>query len=278
MPEGDTIYRAARTLHQALAGKTITRFETVLTTLSEVHFSAPVRGRKIEAVEARGKWCLMRFSGDLVLLSHMRMHGSWHLYRPGERWRQPRHAMRALIETDDYVAVAFNVPVAEFHNSRSLARHRALKSLGPDLLATDFDQAEAVRQLRASAAPDIASALLDQRVMAGVGNVFKSEILFLRGVSPFAPLTSLTGAELERIAATARELLAANAREPKRVQDPFYSASRRTAAMMNPRARLWVYGRGGKPCRKCGAAIRFARQSADARTTYWCPVCQGRVP
>ena len=274
MPEGDTIYRAARTLQQALAGKTVTRFETVLSTLAKVHVDAPVCGRRIEKVEARGKWCLMWFSGDLVLLSHMRMHGSWHIYRPGERWRQPRQAMRALIETNDFIAVAFNVRVAEFHNSRSLARHPALKSLGPDLLATNFDQAEAMRRLRGAAAPDIASALLDQGAMAGVGNVFKSEILFLCGTSPFADTNSISDAQLGRVVRTARKLLAANVRPPKGLHDPLYSRSRRTTGMMNPRAELWVYGRAGKPCRKCGAAIRSARQGTDARTTYWCPVCQ----
>src|SRR5690242_17440973 len=125
MPEGDTIYRTARALHIALAGHTVTRFETVLPGLARTDLDAPLSGRRIERSEARGKWCLMYFSGDLVLATHMRMHGSWHLYRTGEHWRLPHRDMRLLIETERYAAVAFNVPVAEFHSAHSLARHPA---------------------------------------------------------------------------------------------------------------------------------------------------------
>lgn len=276
MPEGDTIYRAARTMHAALAGRTITRFETVLPELARVDYDAPLRGRQVESVSARGKWCLMRFSGDLVLATHMRMHGSWHLYRPGEKWRRSRRDLRLLIETADWVAVAFNVPVVEFHSARSLERHPAIKSLGPDLLRSEFDVAEAVRRLRASSAPDIASALLDQQVMAGMGNVFKSEVLFVCGVNPFAAVQELSDSQLEQLTAAAQKLLSSNARPPDGSRDAFYSASRRTTGMMNPRARLWVYDRAGKPCRKCGAPIRCARQGPGARGTYWCPECQER--
>ena len=274
MPEGDTIHRAARTLHMALAGCTITRFETALPALARIDFDTPLRGRAVQSVESRGKWCLMRFSGDLVLVTHMRMHGSWHLYRPGAPWRQARPDMRVLIATPDYEAVAFNVPVAEFHTERSLGRHPVLKALGPDLIASQFDQGAAVQKLRASAAPDIASALLDQRVMAGVGNVFKSEILFLCAINPFAAVSSLTGAQLERLVTTARKLVALNARLPTQPHDAFYPGSRRTTGMMSPRARLWVYDRAGKPCRRCGTPIRVVRQGLDARGTYWCPSCQ----
>jgi endonuclease-8 len=251
MPEGDTIHRAARALHQALAGTTITRFETVLPALARVDFDAPLRGRRIESVQARGKWCLMHFSCDLVLATHMRMHGSWHLYRPGECWRQPRRDMRVLIETETYVAVAFRVPVAEFHNARSLARHPAIEALGPDLLAPDFDLAAAVRKLRASAAPEIASALLDQRVMAGAGNVFKSEILFLCATSPFAAINSLADAELERLVITARKLLASNARGCG-----YTIAPASPAANAEPQSKLRGTGQSHVP--RIGA--RFARK------------------
>ena len=276
MPEGDTIHRAARTLHAALAGKTITRFETALPALARVDFDSPLRGRRVELVSARGKWCLMHFSGGLVLVTHMRMHGSWHLYRTGEPWRRPRGDMRVLIETGSRVAVAFNVPIAEFHSPQSLERHTAIRSVGPDLAAVDFEAAEAVRRLRASTAPNVASALLDQRAMAGVGNVFKSEILFLCGTNPFAAVRSLGTLDLERIVATSRKLVVLNARAPDGPRDAFYSSSRRTTGMMNPRARLWVYDRAGKPCRKCGSLIAFAREGPGARATYWCPECQGK--
>src|SRR4029453_19105859 len=138
MPEGDTIFRAARTLHRALAGKTVVRFRTVLTQLERVDIDTPLAGRTIERVEARGKHLLIHFSGDLVLRTHMRMHGSWHIYRPGERWQRPRHQMRIVIETGVIDAVAFDVPVAEFATSAELARTPALRDLGPDVLASDF--------------------------------------------------------------------------------------------------------------------------------------------
>src|SRR5918992_4664013 len=114
MPEGDTIFRAARTLDRALAGRVVTRFESVFPHLARVDGNRPIRGRIIERVTSRGKHLLMWFSGDLVLRTHMRMNGSWHIYRPGERWQRPRHDMRIVVATDSFEAVAFTVPVAEF--------------------------------------------------------------------------------------------------------------------------------------------------------------------
>ena len=120
MPEGDTIFRAARAMNQALAGKKVKRFDSVLPKLTRIDEDVPLAGRTIESVNSAGKWNLIRFSGDLILLTHMRMNGSWHLYRPGERWQRPRSDMRIVIETADFVAVGFNVPVAEFHTEESL--------------------------------------------------------------------------------------------------------------------------------------------------------------
>src|SRR5687768_3117464 len=144
MPEGDSIYRAARTLHSVLAGQPVTRFESVFPQLTRVDHDTPLRGRIVERVEARGKHLLIWFSGDLVLRTHMRMHGSWHIYRPGERWFRPHHEMRILLETAEMHAVAFNVPVAELVTPRELARTPVLRDLGPDLLAADFVASEAV--------------------------------------------------------------------------------------------------------------------------------------
>src|SRR5437764_8448601 len=140
MPEGDTIFRTAATLQKALAGKIVTRYETMLPKID-----APLRGRTIERVVAAGKNLVIDFSGDLHLRTHMRMNGAWHIYRPGERWRRPRRDVRIVIETADFVAVGFNVPIAELLTSREL--QRALHEQGPDLLA-DFDVAEAVRRAR----------------------------------------------------------------------------------------------------------------------------------
>src|SRR5947199_8121004 len=185
MPEGDTIFRAAATLHRVLAGHVVVRFESVLPALTRVDEDHPVAGRTIDSVSSRGKHLLMQFSGDLILHTHMRMNGSWHLYRPRDRWRAPARDMRVLVATDKAVAVGFNVPVAEFLTARDLLRHKQLAALGPDLLSASFEAAEAVRLLRRRGGGAIGDALLDQRAIAGIGNVLKAEILFVSGVHPF---------------------------------------------------------------------------------------------
>jgi endonuclease VIII len=272
MPEGDTIFRAAATLHRALAGEVVTRFATVLPKLARVDEDRPIAGRTVLSAEAAGKHLLLRFSGDLVLRTHMRMSGSWHLYRPGERWRRPRAAMRIVVETAPFVAVGFDVPEAELLDARGVARHRALRALGPDLLAPEFDAAEATRRIRSRPEEAVGDAVLNQRALAGAGNVFKSEILFVAGVNPFRPVASLSAEELDAVLAIARRLLRANVGE--RAGPGAASAARRTTGRVDPSARRWVYGRGGEACRRCGDAVRFARQGRDARGTYWCPTCQ----
>src|SRR3984885_14430110 len=152
MPEGDTIYRAARALQKAMGGKVVTGFETGLAKLSRVNDDVPVVGRVVERVESRGKWLLIFFSGDLVLVTHMLMSGSWHLYRAGERWQMGRARMRVVIRVGDWEAVAFNVPIAEFHTARSLARSSQVPTLGPDVLSEEFTVAGGVARLAAFAA------------------------------------------------------------------------------------------------------------------------------
>ena len=275
MPEGDTIFRSARTLHLALADRVVTRFETVLPALRRVHEDRPIVGRTVEAVRAVGKHLLMEISGGLVLRTHMRMNGSWHIYRPEERWQRPRAALRIVVGNADYVAIAFDVPVAEFLAARELGRHRELASLGPDLLAADLDVAAVTARLRERPASAIADALLDQRTASGVGNVFKSEILFVCRIDPFRPVATLSDDEARRIVETSRELLRANVITAERTGAPAWGGSRRTTRRMDPTARLWVYGRAGKPCRNCGTAVACRTQGAHARLTYWCPRCQG---
>lgn len=272
MPEGDTIFRAARTLHRALAGRLVASFESVLPALARIDEDEPIAGRTVLAARAVGKHLLVEFSGDLTLRTHMRMNGEWHIYRPGERWQRPRIAMRVAIATDEYVAVGFNIPVAEFVRTSALGRHRELSRLGPDLLADDFDEARAVSRLRASRAPTVGDALLDQGVMAGVGNVFKSEVLFVGRIDPFRAPATLTEDEARRIVGIARELMRANVVAAPSA--PSMRAYRQTTRAMNPAARLWVYGRGGRACRLCGTPIASAKQGESARLTYWCPACQ----
>jgi endonuclease-8 len=256
VPEGDTIFRAARTLNSALAGRRVTRFETAIARLASVDDEKKVAGRTIERVVASGKNLIIDFSGDLHLRTHMRMNGSWHIYRPGERWRKRRDDMRLIIVTDAYVAVGFNIPVAEFHDSKSLARQDDLRRIGPDLLREDFDVDEAIARMRARPDAEIANVLLNQRIVAGIGNIYKSESLFLAGINPFTPVGEISDADLRRLLNIARKVLRSRVRADARDYDP------------------WVYTRGGKPCRRCGTKIARKKQGPDARSTYWCPRCQ----
>lgn len=274
MPEGDTIYRAARTLHTALAGHVVTRFETGLAQLAQIDRDEPIAGRTVDAVSSAGKHLLMTFSGGLVLRTHMRMNGSWHLYRHGEQWWRSRQSMRVRIDTADWVAVAFNVPVAEFVTPKQLDSAGPVAALGPDLLGADFDRDEAVRRLLASAHQPIALSLLDQRLVAGIGNVYKSEVLFLGGVHPFTPAGAVGREALERMMDLARGLLKDNVAEGTSGQIQTFRNLRQTNRSIDPNQNLWVYGRGGKPCRRCGTPIEMQKMGVEARSTYWCPKCQ----
>jgi endonuclease-8 len=272
VPEGDAIFRTARTLNRALAGHEVVRFESVLPALTRIHEDTPITGRTIESVTAAGKHVLMRFSGSLVLRTHMRMNGSWHIYRPGERWQRPRRDMRLLIATQGFEAIGFNIPVAEFLEPSGVARQEDLRLMGPDLLGEAFDADEAVRRFRERETLEIADALLNQRIVAGAGNVYKSEVLFLCGVDPFASVRDVGDDKLREILATARKHLCAN------VTDPMggittYRGYRRGAGR-DASERRYVYGRARKPCRKCGTLIRVKAQGPNARLTYWCPACQ----
>jgi endonuclease VIII len=272
MPEGDTIFRAARTLNRALAGQIVTRFESVFPALTRVADDRPIVGRIVDSVRAQGKHVLMTFAGGLTLRTHMRMSGSWHIYRPGESWRRPARDMRVLVGTADFVAVGFNVPVAEFLSERDLARHPELGRMGPDLLDAALDPDEARARLRARGGDAIGDALLNQRVMAGIGNVFKSEILFVAAIDPFRRVATLSDAEVDRTIGAARDLLRANVLEP--AQTLSTAIGRRTTRSLDPGEALWVYARGGKPCRRCRTPISSRKTGIDARLTYWCPVCQ----
>jgi endonuclease VIII len=272
MPEGDTIFRAAQTLHRFLSGKIVTRFESTFPAINRVDDDTPIVGRSIESVSARGKHLLIAFSGGLVLRTHMRMNGTWHIYPAGEKWRRPRREMRVLVGTADAVAIGFNVPVAELLTARAMARHDVLQSLGPDLLDESFDKEEALRRMRAHNADPIGDVLLNQRVIAGAGNVFKCEILFAAGVDPFKTVASIDDETLGRVLDVAVAQLKANVLSPSQTLSPAFG--RRTTRSLDPAEKLWVYGRGGRPCRTCGTPIRSRAAGLDARLTYWCPACQ----
>lgn len=267
MPEGDTILRAARILHRALAGSIVTKFEPRTAPAMRAFKTGST---SITRVDAAGKNLLMFFSDGFVLRTHMRMSGAWHLYRHGEKWRAPSHLVRAVIETEDWVAIAVSVPVVEWVKERDLAHHAPVANLGPDLLRDPFDDEEVIRRARLFPDIGIAEVLLDQTVVAGIGNVFKSETLFAANVSPFAAVSTLTDDVLRRVIAIARRQMRANVGPD--------SGGRATTGRMNPDEPLWVYRRAGLTCRVCGETIEMKRTGPNARSTYWCPACQPASP
>ena len=269
MPEGDTIYRTARTLRAALAGQPV---EAVRTAVPGIVALRPDRlvGQTVESVDSRGKHLLIAFSpSGLVLHTHMRMTGSWHLYRPGDPWRRPAGVARFVLSTPAWVAVCFAAPVVELLSSSQLAAHPALSRLGPDALGSDPDLTEARRRLDERAASTIGEALLDQAVLAGVGNVYKCEVLFIHRVDPWAKVADVPGPTRDALLATAQQLLARNVA-------PGAFPARVTTAVEHPARgqRLHVYGKAGRPCPRCGTRISADRQGDLARITFWCGHCQ----
>ncbi len=270
MPEGDTLFRTAAGLRPYLVGREVERARAQGP--GPVPQVARLVGQRVAAVESQGKNLLIRFDNGLELRTHLRMNGSWHRYRPGERWRRPPARARLVLEVPGTVAVCFDAPVVELFEARTEALHPALSQLGPDLLAPDFEAAEAHRRLRdpARAATEIGVALLDQRAMAGVGNVYKNEILWIEQVSPFARVDALDDATLDRLITTAHRLLLANV-DARRGAERITTGGDRAVGMP-----LYVYGRRGRPCRRCRTPIAVTRQGTDLpRSTYWCPSCQG---
>lgn len=272
MPEGDTIFRAAQALSKAIGGKVIRRARSPLPALAKGAES--LAGRSIEAVEAHGKHLLIRFDDGRALHSHMRMTGSWHIYRPGEFWQKPVRTARFVIETDDFVAVCFNAPVIDIVRTAPGRAAPDMERLGPDLLKDSFDKTEAAKRLRARADTPIGEAVLDQSAIAGIGNIYKSETLFVCRVSPFALTSSLPAETLDKIIETARELMSKNLGLGPRT-------TRFRTGLGGPGAgrtsRYWVYKRSGEPCLVCGSLIKMRRQGLSARSTYFCPRCQGVI-
>lgn len=263
MPEGDTILRTAQTLHAALAGRSVTAFESALPAVSQRAQGAGLVGQRVAGVEANGKHLLLRFEGGVTLHTHLGMRGSWHLYRTSSRWRKPRTSARIVLTADGVVAVCFAPMLAELLTPAELRKNLRLTRLGPDALAAGFDPAQAVTRLRARADLEVGVALVDQKALAGVGNIHKSEALFLCGVNPFARVEALADATLVRVVRTAAEQLRRGAERPERKGSPPLAPGT-----------LYVYGRGGEPCRRCGETVRRAYQGLMRRSTYWCPRCQ----
>ena len=269
-------------MQKAIGGRVVTGFDTGLAPLARVNDETPLVGRTVERVESRGKWCLVHFSGDLILVTHMLMSGSWHLYRTGEKWWMGKSRMRVAIRTAEWEAVAFNVPICEFHTARSLERSSQVPKLGPDLLSTDFTVEGGAARLReyGVAHPDaeIGVVLLNQRVLAGLGNVYKSEVPFAAGVNPFRAMRTIRPRELEQMAEISQRYMKANVLDGSGDGIVTYAGNRRTTGRMDREERLWVYGRQGQECRRCGTIVNMRKQGEQARSTYWCPTCQPWIP
>jgi endonuclease-8 len=275
MPEGDSLARIAIALRPHLAGRTVTNARARL----PGPVISRVVGKKITAVDTAGKNLLIRFDDGLELRTHLGLHGSWHRYRPGEAWRRPVSRASLVLEVPGAVAVCFDAPVVELFETRAEPVHPALATLGPDLLAEHVDLDAAVGRLqdRAQATREIGDVLLDQRVVAGIGNVYKSEVLFLEGVNPFLATGTLSTAKLRAILDRARELMRFNAR-PGAAAGRVTTLDPRTSARLAP-TQLWVYRRAGRPCHRCGTLIKSAPQGSEVpRTTYWCPKDQPGTP
>jgi endonuclease VIII len=263
MPEGDTIHRTAATLRRAVVGRALVRVE-----LPRVAPPLPRVGARIDRVEARGKHLLVHVSDGLVVHTHQRMSGAWHVYAPGQPWRKHRRAARVVLGTDTAVAVCFASPVVEVLDAPAIARHPALRALGPDLCDPSVDLAEVAGRFDRGVDPGraIGEALLDQRVACGIGNVYRCDVLFLHGIDPWIRVGDVDRPTRAALLRTASQLLQAN-----------LSTARRSTLSASEDAGTWVHGREGQPCRRCATPIAVGRLGDQARYVYWCPTCQART-
>ncbi|HEY0391300.1 MAG TPA: DNA-formamidopyrimidine glycosylase family protein [Solirubrobacterales bacterium] len=251
MAEGDTILRAARRIEGAIGGEPL-----AVSTPNPRGRAAGVQqldGATLERTEAQGKHLLLHF-GDLILHSHLGMSGSWHLYRRGAAWRKPAAAAWAVLEGESCEAVQFGGPTLRLLRPDAVRRDPTLSRLGPDILAANFDPGPVTRSLRAHPHRALGDALLDQTLVAGIGNIFKSEACFAAKLDPWQPIAELTDEELNRVVEAAHDLM--------------------QAAVERSRHAHAVYRRAGRPCRTCGTPILSKGQGDANRTTYWCPRCQ----
>ncbi|MFI1720907.1 Fpg/Nei family DNA glycosylase [Streptomyces sp. NPDC020489] len=259
MPEGDTVWQAANRLHTALAGKILTRSDLRVPKFA----TADLTGRAVLDVTPRGKHLLTRVEGGLTLHSHLKMDGSWRVYGNDQRWTGgPTHQIRAILGTADRTAVGYRLPILEL--LRTTDEDRVVGHLGPDLLGPDWDPDRALANLLQDPDRALGEALLDQRNLAGIGNVYKSEICFLLGVTPWLPAGALPEDRAAKLPVLAKKLLEANRDRPVRM-----TTGRRGQD-------LFVYGRARRPCLRCGTPVRLANQGDGSRErpTYWCPTCQ----
>ncbi len=259
MPEGDTVWLAGKRMHEALAGKVLLRSDFRVPQLATTDLS----GRHVLEVASRGKHLLTRVEGGLTLHTHFRMDGSWHLYAPGDRWTGgPEWQVRVVLANADRVAVGYRMPVLELLATGD--EDSAVGHLGPDLLADDVDLDEAMRRLAADPGREVGLALLDQRLLAGLGNLYRCETLFLERLTPWTPVGDVP--DLPALVRRGQRLMTVNRERWEQS----------TTGSLRRGDEHWVFERTGKACRRCGTRVVVAEQGAApyARLTYWCPRCQ----
>ena len=271
MPEGDTIHSAARRVGAALVGYEIVSIETPQARHRMDRWPARLAGRAVRSVDAHGKHLFVRFEGDLTLHSHLKMGGTWGVYRRGERWRRSPRRTWLVIRTDEHEVVQFEGPVLELMTDGRTRSDQRLAALGPDVLASDWDERAYLRRLREDdQTRGIGDALLDQRNLAGFGNIWKAEACFLARVDPWRRVADVSDDEAIEITRLARPLMELSVQRGGRVTTWEPERAPRSAREW----RTWVYGRHGRPCRRCRTRVRARGQGDDNRTTYWCPECQ----
>ncbi|MBC7645271.1 MAG: Fpg/Nei family DNA glycosylase, partial [Thermoleophilia bacterium] len=231
--------------------------------LREAHAVERLTGTSLDKAEARGKILLLHFSNELSVHSHLRMDGSWHIYRSGERWRKPGNAAWLVLDTGEWQAVNFHGPILELAPTDATLRDTRVTRLGPDILVDPFDDAEYLRRMRGDSWREIGDAVMQQALVAGIGNIYKSESLFMSGIDPWRTVASLSDEQLVNIREVATRIMIDGVLDHRAI----------TFRGPGP-AGKWVYNRSGVPCRRCGASLLSRDQGRDQRTTYWCTRCQ----
>lgn len=257
MPEGDNVWRTARMLHAALAGQQLTRCDIRVPRFA----TTDLTGERVDNVVSRGKHLLIRV-GAWTIHTHLMMDGMWHVYPQGGRWKRPAFTARCVLETAESVAVGFDLGFLRV--IPRTGEQDAVGHLGPDLLGPDWDAETARRRLTADRDRPVGLALLDQRNLAGIGNIYRCELCFLAGVHPRTPVHQVP--DIPRLVDRAWRLLNANRDGGRRVT----TGNARGEA-------LWVYGRAGRPCLRCGTTVareELGDNELELRPVYFCPHCQ----
>ncbi|MEO7036950.1 MAG: DNA-formamidopyrimidine glycosylase family protein [Polyangiaceae bacterium] len=261
MPEGDTLHRTAHTLNRVLGKQRLVRVRSSVPAIA----GAELAGHVVEEVSALGKNLLIRFDDGRVLHTHLKMQGSWHVYRRGERFQRPEHQARVVLEVADALAVCFSAPTVRLLALNGARHDEYLNRLGPDLIPDEFAREAAINGLSALAQLPLGEAVMMQTALAGIGNIYKSETLFVCRVNPFERVSALDHQALTAIVLKARELLRASVHA---------QSAQRTATLGRTDGQYWVYQRSGRSCHVCGNAVRMQRQGEQQRSTYFCPACQ----